>query len=245
MIAIEPLQGMPEVRPGDDLGALLATAVERTGRPLGETDVVVVTQKIVSKAEDRFVRLGDIIPGKEARSLAETVLKDPRLVELVLQESAAVVRASQNVLITRHRLGMVMANAGIDASNMGAGREDQVLLLPADPDASAVRLASALGAPVVISDSFGRPWRVGVVNVAIGASGLPALVDRRGELDRDGRVLQVTQVALADLMASAAGLVAGEGAEGVPAVVLRGCVFPREDRPASHLVRPASEDLFR
>lgn len=254
MITIEPLHGVPEVQPGDDLGALLAQAVTRTGRMLDATDVVVVTQKIVSKSEDRFVHLDEITPSEEARTLAAQVLKDPRLVELVLRESAAVVRAAPHVLITRHRLGMVMANAGIDASNMGPARDEQVLLLPVDPDASAAKLADALAKAsgangarpaVVISDSFGRPWRVGVVNVAIGASGLPALVDRRGDIDRDGRILQVTQIALADLMASAAGLAAGEGAESIPAVVLRGTDFPREDRPARDLVRPADQDLFR
>lgn len=252
MISIEPIHGLPEIRPGDDLGVLLSEAVTRTGKPLAPGDVLVVTQKIVSKAEDRFVKLADVAPSAEACALSEKVLKDPRLVELVLRESSAVVRAAPNVLIVRHRLGMVMANAGIDASNIGPARENTVLLLPKAPDESAARIGAALSAAgmsehpaVVISDSFGRPWRVGVVNVAIGASGLPSIVDRRGERDRDGRVLQVTQVALADLVASAAGLAAGEGAEGVPAVVVRGCAFPQGDLPAATLVRAEHEDLFR
>lgn len=245
MISIEPVRGLPEIRPGDDLGAMLSDALVRIEQPLAKGDVLVVTQKIVSKAEGRFVRLADVKPGAEACALSEVVLKDPRLVELVLRESSAVVRAAPNVLITRHRLGLVMANAGIDASNLGPGREGSVLLLPEAPDASAQRIAAAVNGAVVISDSFSRPWRVGVVNVAIGAAGLPSIIDRRGELDRDGRALQVTQVALADLLASAAGLVAGEGAEGVPAAVLRGCAFPDADIAASALVRSAREDLFR
>lgn len=245
MISIEPLLGIPEIGPGDDLGGILSAALRRTARPLARGDVLVVTQKIVSKAEGRFVRLADIAPGAPACVLAEKVLKDPRLVELVLRESSAVVRTAPNVLIVRHRLGMVMANAGIDASNLGPGREGSVLLLPEAPDESAQRIAEAIDGAVVISDSFGRPWRVGVVNVAIGAARLPSVVDRRGERDRDGRTLQVTQVALADLLASAAGLAAGEGAEGVPAVVLRGLTFADQDLPASALLRPEHEDLFR
>jgi coenzyme F420-0:L-glutamate ligase/coenzyme F420-1:gamma-L-glutamate ligase len=166
-------------------------------------------------------------------------------VELVLDEAEAVVRAVPHVLITRHRLGHVMANSGIDQSNIGAGEQERVLLLPQDPDASAAALASALGMAVVISDSFGRPWRMGVVAVAIGAAGLPALCDRRGETDRDGRVLEVTQVALADMIATAANLATGEGAEGIPAALLRGLSFSGQPRPAADLVRPLAEDLFR
>ena len=206
---------MGEVRPDDDLAALLSQALEREGLALRPGDVLVVTQKIVSKAEGRFVRLSEVEPGEEARRLAETTRKDARLVELVLRESAEVVRAVPNVLVTRHRLGLVMANAGIDRSNLGPGREDFALLLPLDPDRSAARLAQALRArhgvapAVVISDSFGRPWRYGVVCVGIGAAGTASLLDRRGELDRDGRRLEVTQVALADMLATAAGLVSG------------------------------------
>lgn len=245
MISIEPLWNIPEIRPGDDLGAILSAAIASTGRALAKGDVLVVTQKIVSKAEGRFVRLSDVRPGAEACALSEVVRKDPRLVELVLQESSAVIRAAPNVLITRHRLGMVMANAGIDASNIGPNREGSLLLWPEAPDESARRIAEAVQGAVVISDSFGRPWRIGVVNVAIGAAGLPSIIDRRGEFDRDGRTLQVTQVALGDLLASAAGLVAGEGGEGLPAIVLRGCIFPEMDIPASALVRSEHEDLFR
>lgn len=252
MIHIFPLSGIGEVEPGSDLAGLLAEATRAAGIIPYAADILVVTQKIVSKAEGRFVKLASVTPGKRALELAAITRKDARLVELVLTESVAVVRAAPNVLITRHRSGLVMANAGIDRSNLGAGRDDAVLLLPLDADASAERLRGALTAfwrevpGVLISDSFGRPWRYGVVNVAIGASGLPALVDRRGELDRDGRRLEVTQVALADMIASAAGLATGEGAESVPAVIVRGVPGAGvADAPATALVRPLTEDLFQ
>lgn len=251
MIEFHPLTGIGEVSPGDDLGSVLWAALERARLAPRAGDVLVVTQKVVSKAEGRFVALEQVTPGAEALELAERTKKDARLVELVLRESSAVVRAVPNVLITRTKLGLVMANAGIDRSNVGPGREDHVLLLPADPDASATAIAHALAdrfgvAPaVLISDSFGRPWRYGVVNVAIGAYGFPSLVDRRGEADRDGRKLEVTQVALADMAASAAGLVSGEAAEGVPAVLMRGFRFAAADAPATALMRPLSEDLFQ
>jgi coenzyme F420-0:L-glutamate ligase/coenzyme F420-1:gamma-L-glutamate ligase len=244
MIELHPLTGIGEVSPGDDLAAVLGAALHGALAPRAG-DVLVVTQKIVSKAESRFVDLASVTPGAKALELAELTKKDARLVELVLRESSAVVRAVPHVLITRTKSGLVMANAGIDRSNIGPGREDHVLLLPHDPDASAEALSRALGVAVVISDSFGRPWRYGVVNVAIGAHGFPSLVDRRGEIDRDGRTLEVTQVGLADMAASAAGLVSGEAAESVPAVLMRGFVFDADHAPASALVRPLSEDLFR
>jgi coenzyme F420-0:L-glutamate ligase / coenzyme F420-1:gamma-L-glutamate ligase len=241
MIEIIPLDGLPEVRPGDDLAAMLA-------RDFRLGDILVVTQKIVSKAHNLFVDLASVTPGSEALRLAEVTRKDARLVELVLQESTAIVRAVPHVLITRHHCGCVMANAGIDQSNIGEGNADRVLLLPRDPDASATRIRAGLGdrpPAVVISDSFGRPWRYGVVNVAIGAAGLPSLVDRRGQLDRNGRPMEVTQIALADQIASAAGLMMGEGSEGIPAVIVRGMVWDAPDAPATALVRPLAEDLFQ
>ncbi len=244
MIAIHPLTGIGEVQPGDDLAQLLRRALAQQGLTATGSDVLVVTQKVVSKAEGRFVLLDDVTPSAKAERVAKLCRKDPRLVELVLAESEAVVRAVPHVLITRHRLGMVMANAGIDRSNIGTGNDDRVLLLPRDPDASAAALSEALGMPVVISDSFGRPWRMGVVAVAIGAAGLPALSDRRGEIDRDGRVLEVTQIALGDMIATAANLATGEGAEGIPAALLRGLTYSGEPRPAADLVRPHGEDLF-
>lgn len=249
MIEIVALTGIPEIAPGDDLASILADALAPVQpRP---HDILVVTQKIVSKSEGRFVDLAEVWPGAEAQRIAEDTGKDGRLVELVLRESSAVVRIAPNLLITRHRSGHVMANAGVDRSNLGSANGDRALLLPEDSDASAQRLREGLarrfGAPpaVVISDSFGRPWRQGVVNVAIGASGLPSLIDRRGECDRDGRLLEVTQVALADIVASAAGLATGEGAEGVPAALVRGLEWAMPELPASALVRPVEEDLFR
>jgi coenzyme F420-0:L-glutamate ligase/coenzyme F420-1:gamma-L-glutamate ligase len=242
---------MGEVRPGDNLAGLLAQAINATGAVPQANDILMVTQKIVSKAENRFVDLVSVVPSARAIELGTITGKDARLVELVLRESTAVVRAAPDVLITRHRLGHVMANAGIDRSNLGPGNQDRVLLLPVDPDASAHRLRAELSEywshppAILISDSFGRPWRLGVVNVAIGASGLPALIDRRGESDRNGRKLEVTQVALGDMIASAGGLLTGEGAEGVPAVLVRGLRWEAEDRPASALVRQLDEDLFR
>jgi coenzyme F420-0:L-glutamate ligase/coenzyme F420-1:gamma-L-glutamate ligase len=246
MIAIHPLTGIGEIRPGDDLALLLKDALAVADLlPLREDDVLVVTQKIISKSEGRFVDLAGVTPGAEAERLAAITRKDARLVELVLAEATTVLRAVPNVLITRHRLGHVMANSGIDRSNIGPGGEDRALLLPLDPDASAERLHEAFGCAVVISDSFGRPWRYGVTGVAIGASGLPSLVDRRGELDRDGRRLEVTQIGLADMIATAAALVTGEGAEGVPAVLIRGATWPAGSSPSAVLVRALEEDLFQ
>ncbi|HLZ96664.1 MAG TPA: coenzyme F420-0:L-glutamate ligase [Steroidobacteraceae bacterium] len=249
MIEIHPLGMIGEVEPGTDLATILSEALLAAGQSVNGTNVLVVTQKIVSKAEDRYVDLDSVNPSEEALRLARVTGKDPRLVELVLTESTAVIRAAPNVLITRHRCGQVMANAGIDRSNTGGG--GRVLLLPQNADLSAERLRQDLGLrfrnppAVVISDSFGRPWRYGVVNVALGACGLPALIDKRGEPDRDGRPLEVTQIAFADIIASAAGLVMGEGAEGVPAALIRGAIWPAGSRSASALLRPLSEDLFQ
>lgn len=251
VIEILGLHGIGEIEAGCDLAAVLADAMAAAGIVATPRDVLVVTQKIVSKAEGRRVPLDAVVVDGAARDMAERTRKDPRLVALVLAESAAVVRAVPHVLITRHRTGHVMANAGIDQSNLGPGGEGRALLLPEDADASAAALRAALAArlgqapAVVISDSFGRPWRYGVVNVAIGAAGLPALVDERGGHDRDGRRLEVTQVALADMVASAAGLATGEGAEGIPAALVRGLAWDAPDVPAAGLVRPPHEDLFR
>lgn len=250
MIQILPITGLPEIKPGDPLPQMLVAHLQGDLR-LQPGDVLVVTQKIVSKAEGRFITLSGITPTPEAITLAAEVNKDASLVELVLQESSDVVRKAPNILITRHRLGHVMANAGIDASNIGAGNSDKVLLLPQDPDASASAIAvaceSAFGfrPAVVISDSFGRPWRLGTVNVAIGVAGMPAMLDQRGEPDRDGRIMQVTQIALADAVAGAAGLAIGEGAEGVPACIVRGLALQGEAQTSRAIVRAEDEDLFR
>lgn len=247
MMAVE---GMPLVQPGDDLAGLIIQAVRCGGITPTSGDIFVITQKIVSKAEGRFVDLDTVEPSARAHELAELVGKDPRLIEVVLSESTDVVRQHKAVLVTAHRLGFVMANAGVDQSNIG-DCEQRVLLLPVDPDASATalkeRLDGAFGVDVgvVVSDSFGRPWRNGVVGVAVGAAGLPALWDRVGAPDLFGRPMQMTEVALADELASAACLLMGETDEGVPAVIVRGLHVPAAPRPASALVRPKSMDLFR
>jgi coenzyme F420-0:L-glutamate ligase / coenzyme F420-1:gamma-L-glutamate ligase len=249
MIEIHPLGAIGEVLPGDDLVGMLGDALTAGGLSIMLGDVLVITQKIVSKQENRYVDLDTVAPGAEALRLGVLTKKDPRIVELVLAESIAVLRAAPSILITRHRCGYVTANAGIDRSNTAGG--DRVLLLPKDSDASAERLRQELSmrfgvSPgVVISDSFGRAWRRGVVNVALGVSGVPALVDKRGQPDRDGRPLEVTQIGLADILASAAGLAMGEAAEGIPAVLVRGVAWPAGHAPASALVRPLEEDLFK
>jgi coenzyme F420-0:L-glutamate ligase/coenzyme F420-1:gamma-L-glutamate ligase len=250
-LAFHALPGVPEIVPGADLGGVTSDALARVGLALAPGDVLVYAQKIVSKAEGRCVSLRDVQPSARAHEIAAQCLKDARLVELVLAESSAVVRVAPNVLITRHRCGFVMANAGIDRSNTGSGSDDTVLLLPVDADASARHLRAALQvrcgtAPgVIVSDSFGRPWRHGTVNVALGVAGLPALVDMRGGRDRDGRTLQVTQVALADAVAAGAGLVMGEATESAPIVLVRGIVTAAPDTDGQALIRPPHEDLFR
>lgn len=246
------LPGLPEVAAGDDLGALIVTAAERTGAAIADDDVLVVSQKVVSKAEGRTRRLSDVRPSERARELAAELEKDPRMVELVLAESRRVVRAERGVLIVETHGGWVCANAGIDASNVPGA--DTVALLPEDADASARGLragvASACGRrpAVVVADSFGRPWRVGQAEVAIGCAGLAALDDWRGRADAHGRELTATAVAVADELAAAADL-ARDKASGSPAVLVRGAGDWRteDDGPgaAPALQRDAGEDLFR
>ena len=244
--------GIPLVRKGDDLVALIGGGMARGGIAPRGGDVFVVTQKIVSKAEGRMVDLADVKPSAEAIALAAEVQKDPRLVELILSELLRVVRARPNVLIVEHRLGFVMANAGIDQSNVASPDDPQrALLLPVDPDGSAAklrrRLSDKFGVPVavIISDSFGRAWRRGTCGVAIGAAGLPALMDLRGSPDLFGRELQVSITGHADEIAAAASLVMGQGDEGQPVVIVRGLTWRGPDNAASELVRPAAEDMFR
>lgn len=248
-VAFRAVEGLPEIGPGTDLAALIRDALSRCAMTLERGDVLVIAQKIVSKAEDRYVDLATVNPSDEARVLAVRVRKDPRFVHVVLEESTAVLRAAPNVLITRHRAGFVMANAGIDRSNVPGAQEDgdgRVLLLPIDCDVSAARLSGALGGVgVIISDSFGRPWRQGVVNVALGVAGFPSILDLRGGTDREGRVLQTSQVALADAVAAGAGLAMGEAREGTPVVHVRGLDFSAPLADGRALVRPLEEDLFR
>ena len=231
------------VQAGDDLAAQLSAAMTRAGLAPQPGDVLAIAQKIVSKAEGRSIALASVAPSQAARDLAAQTGKDARLVELILSESERVVRARPNLIIVKHRLGFVMANAGIDQSNVG--EDGQALLLPRDPDASAAALAARLGLPVVITDSFGRAWRRGTVGVAIGAAGLPALQDLRGRPDLFGRTLMVSITGFADEIAAAAGLVMGQGAEGQPAVLLRGLAWSGAVNPAAELLRPAQEDLFQ
>jgi coenzyme F420-0:L-glutamate ligase/coenzyme F420-1:gamma-L-glutamate ligase len=241
------LRGLPEIAPGDDLARLLRAALRDNGFELESGDLLVVAQKIVSKSEGRQVRLATVEPSAAACELAPRVRKDPRFVELVLRESVAVVRAVPDILITRHRCGWVMANAGIDRSNI-LDADESVLLLPADCDGAARRLREAL-APVrpavIISDSFGRPWREGTVNVALGVAGYPALRDLRGTRDRHGRVLQTTRIASADAVAAGAGLLMGEADEGTPVVLVRGLDFSGPLADGQALLRSPEGDLFR
>lgn len=253
-LSLTGLPAIPLIAPGDDLAAILGEGMAAAGLGFAPGDVLVLAQKIVSKAEDRYVDLATVTPSPRAQELAAAVNKDPRLVELILSESTEIVRHRPGVLIVAHRIGVVMANAGIDQSNIAhpAGTE-QVLLLPEDPDASAARLrreiAMRFGAEiaVVICDSVGRAWRNGTVGIAIGAAGLASLIDLRGQRDLFGRVLEVSEVGTADAIASAAGLLMGEGAEGVPAVLMRGFVPPRAvpARDATALVRDKQIDMFR
>ena len=306
-LTLTPLAGIPIVREGDDVASLVGDAIGAAGIVPADFDVVVVTQKIVSKAEGRYVRLADVAPSPRAVELAASLDKDPRMIEVVLGESNEIVAHGYGVLITEHRSGHVMANAGVDRSNVGrpdagdpretlrrlttkrlatlgnateigdeavgdeaaggevagdeavgdeaAGEEtpadDTVLLLPSDPDASAAALHRTLEArfgcrlAVVVSDSVGRAWRHGVAGIAVGAAGLPSLVDLRGAPDLFGEPLKVTLTGFADQIASAANLVAGEGGEGVPAVHVRGLAWSGEPAPARALVRERERDLFR
>lgn len=259
MLSLIPIPGIPHVRAGDDLAAVLLDAIDRAGLTLVDGDVLAIAQKIVSKAEGRTVRLADVVPGPQATEIAAQVGKDARVVELILRESEEIARMRPaaagvpGVLVVRHRLGFTSANAGIDRSNVSQTAEagETVLLLPEDPDASAARLREAIvtrrgvKVGVVITDSHGRPHRMGTVGVAIGVAGVPALWDRRGEADLYGFRLQHTDVGVADEIAAAAGLLMGQAAEGIPAVVLRGLRFSAPSGQAIDLVRPKEYDLYR
>jgi len=251
-VEILAVPGIPLVRKDDDLVALIGEGLARGGIVPRGGDVFVLAQKIVSKAEGRMVDLATVEPSAKAIELADEIQKDPRLVELILSESVRVVRSRPNVLIVEHRLGFVMANAGIDQSNVASpDGPQQALLLPIDPDGSAEKLRTRLSqrfgvaVAVVINDSFGRAWRRGTCGVAVGAAGLPSLMDLRGAPDLFGRTLQVSITGHADEIAAAASLVMGQGAEGQPVVIVRGLTWRGPDNGASELVRPAAEDLFR
>lgn len=243
---LRPVSGLPEVRAGDDLAGMIVGLLETD--PLQDRDVVVVAQKIVSKSEGRVVALSSVTPSERAERMAAESGKDARALEVVLRETRTVIRWERGVLISETRHGFVCANAGVDRSNAGA--PDSVVLLPVDPDASAARLRGAFRAKtrrdvaVVITDTFGRAWREGHVNVAIGMSGMPALLRYRGQYDPDGYELRVTEIALADEVAAAAELVMGK-LDRCPVAIVRGLDLPAEDDTAQEYVRPKEKDFFR
>ncbi|MCA9984677.1 MAG: coenzyme F420-0:L-glutamate ligase [Anaerolineales bacterium] len=251
-LTVLPLPGIPLVQAGDDLAAFICDACARAGITLQADDILVLAQKIVSKAENCFVRLAEVTPSAQAEALAEQVNKDPRLVEVILGDSAEVIRARPGVLIVQHRLGFISANAGIDHSNVSQKDGEVVLRLPLDPDSSARRIRQQLGErlgvqpPVLIIDSHGRPWRVGTYGVVIGLAGLHPVQDLRGEPDLFDVPLQYTDVGFADQIAAAASLVMGQAAEGCPAVVLRGLEFAVDETASvADGLREKSKDLFR
>jgi coenzyme F420-0:L-glutamate ligase/coenzyme F420-1:gamma-L-glutamate ligase len=239
--------GMPEVAEGDDVALRIGVALRNTGIELFDRDVLVIAQKIVSKAEGRIVRLDTVEPSPRARDWAEAFDKDPRVVEVVLRESKRIVRMERGVLISETEHGFVCANAGVDTSNVAEGT---VTLLPTDPDASANRIRSALEkafgvrVAVIVSDTFGRPWREGLVNVALGVSGIAPLVDYRGQKDSHGRPLKVTVMAIADELASATELVMKKS-KGIPVAIIRGFDYESNEASGRELIRPAEQDLFR
>ncbi len=247
---LRALPGIPLIAPGDDLSAVILSALQQAQIILHNQDVLVISSKVVSKAEGRFVDLNTVQPSTEAQRLAAITHKDPRIVQVILDESTMVSRSVPNVLVTAHRLGFISANAGVDQSNVGQG-DQVVLLLPNDPDASAESLRKVIGnetgasVGIVISDTHGRPFRKGNVGVAIGLAGLPGLLDLRGQPDLFGRVMQSSVLAAADLAASAAHLLCGEANAGYPVVWMRGLHFDADIGRAADLNRDPEQDLYR
>ena len=246
------LPGIPLVREGDDLVSLILQALATYGEILRSSDVLVIAQKIVSKAEGRARKLATVVPSADALALAQETGKDARLVELILDETVTVLRHSRDLIIVEHRLGFVMANAGIDQSNIDAGADhDMVLLLPRDPDASCsaireeLRTRTGTDVGVIINDSHGRAWRNGTVGVALGVAGIPAVLDLRGTTDLYSRKLRSTEIGVADELASAASLLMGQAAEGQPVVLVRGVPYNRREGSSRELVRAREQDLFR
>ena len=251
-LTLRALDGVPLVKAGDDLAGIILDALAASGLALRADDVVVLAQKIVSKAEGRMFELGEIEPSAKAVEIAAQSDKDPRVVQLILDESDEVLRVRPGAVIVGHRLGFVAANAGIDQSNIGNGADDdRVLLLPLDPDGTCTKLRSELKArtgidvAVVIIDSIGRAWRNGTVGTAIGVSGMAGLLDLRTKPDLFGRPLKTSELGLADELASAASLVMGQSSEGRPVVLARGVPYARRDGNAHELIRPKEIDLFR
>lgn len=255
-LVLTALPGIPRVAGGADLAAVTLAGLQRAQIELRDGDILVLAQKIVSKAENRTIALADIAPSDRARQLAHQTGKDARLVELILSESKQVLRTRPGLIVVEHRLGFVLANAGIDASNVDGngpsdGEDARVLLLPRDPDASCARLRAALERQtgkrlgIVINDSLGRAWRMGTVGTALGASGLIAMLDLRGQKDMNGRILRASEIGAADEVAAAASLLMGQGAEGRPIVHLRGFPYALGEGSARDLLRPAELDMFR
>jgi coenzyme F420-0:L-glutamate ligase / coenzyme F420-1:gamma-L-glutamate ligase len=262
-LTFTPLPKIPLIHPGDDLVEILLNSLQTAKVTLEDGDILVLAQKIVSKSEGRLVNLTKVQPSPEALKLAEQSSKDPRLVELILQESHSILRVRPGTIIVEHQLGFVCANAGIDHSNVqpeeepkakdkfGNVAEDWVLLLPKDPDNTAldirrkIKIATGNRVGIMIIDSHGRAWRLGTIGMAIGLSGLPGLVDKRGWQDLFGYKLKITVVAAADELAAAASLVMGEAAEGTPAVHVRGFPYPLREGSLKELLRPTEHDLFR
>jgi coenzyme F420-0:L-glutamate ligase / coenzyme F420-1:gamma-L-glutamate ligase len=247
-LSIIPVHGLPEIHPNDDLVGMLLSALSASGERLADGDVLVAAQKVVSKAEGRIVHLPDVVPSERALAMAAESGKDPRQLEVVLSETKSIIRWERGVLISETRHGFVCANAGVDRSNAGA--PDTVVLLPIDPDASATRLRDAIAArtgaavAVVITDTFGRAWREGHTNIAIGIAGLPALKRYIGQRDPEGYELRVTEIAVADEIAAAAELVMGK-LDRCPFAIVRGLAYDESDETAREYVRPATRDMFR
>lgn len=253
-LTLTALPDIPLIEPGDDLCAILLNALADAGLQLQDDDVLILAQKIVSKAEGRLVRVSSVTPSPKAIELAEHLQKDPRHVEVILRETKEIVRMRPGVIIVEHRLGYVCANAGVDRSNVaphGEPDDDYLLMLPEDADRSCAelreKLRAATGATVgvIVNDSHGRAWRSGTVGVAIGAAGVPALLDLRGTPDLFDFPLQITQVGLADELAAAASLLMGQAAEGRPVIHARGVPYPLRDGNAQELIRQKDLDLFR
>jgi coenzyme F420-0:L-glutamate ligase/coenzyme F420-1:gamma-L-glutamate ligase len=253
-LQLTALEGFPLVQPGDDLTGLISSSLSQNNLDLQSGDILVIAQKIVSKAEGRYRNLHEVAPSENARKLSRMTGKDPCFVQLVLQESRSVLRAKSGTLIVEHRLGFICANAGIDHSNVdgqGHNSEDSVLLLPENPDLSAklirerMEKESGTQVGVMIIDSHGRSWRMGIVGVTIGFSGIPGLVDMRGHKDLFGYELKVTQVAAADELAASASLLMGQADESLPVIHVRGFPYPLRESSFRELIRPSDQDLFR
>ncbi|MBC8508432.1 MAG: coenzyme F420-0:L-glutamate ligase [Chloroflexi bacterium] len=250
-LTLTPLAEVPHVQSGDDLAAIILDALDATRITLHEGDILVLAQKIVSKSEGRMVDLATVRPSPRAIDLAKQAQKDPRVVELILAESADIVRTRPGLIVVEHKLGFICANAGIDHSNVQSEGAEQVLLLPENPSLSAEKLCQHIEADtglkigVLIIDSHGRAWRLGIVGVAIGFSRIPGVADLRGQPDMFGRILESTQVGVADELAAAASLMMGQAAEGTPVVHARGFPYPLRGGKLNELIRPKDEDLFR